>query len=105
MHEEVLLHDLVEKVAEVSWTQGALRVTRVRLWVGALSHFSEATLRARWPGAVKGTPAEGSRVEVETSDDPNDPRATGLFLVSLDVEEGPLTGRGGVPSRAGPGPG
>ena len=86
MHEEVLLRDLVRKVEEVTREQGALRATTVRLWVGALSHFSEASLRSRWAGAVRGTSAEGSRLEVEVSEEGNDPRATGLLLVSLDVE-------------------
>ncbi len=105
MHEEVLLRDLVQKVEEVTRAQGALRVTRVRLWVGALSHFSEGALRSRWPGAVQGTPAEASCLEVEVSEDPNDPRATGLLLVSLDVEGDAVGGPRPVPTVAEPGPG
>ncbi len=106
MHEEVLLRDLVRKVEEVTRAQEALRASSVRLWVGALSHFSEATLRSRWPEAVRGTPAEGSRLEVEVSGDVNDPRATGLLLVSLDVEGTAAGSRGfsppprGAPPRA-----
>lgn len=86
MHEEALLRDLIRKAGEVAQEQKAHRVTRVRLWVGALAHLSEAQLQERWTWAVAGTPMEASTLEVEVSDDPSDPRATGIVLVSLDTE-------------------
>lgn len=86
MHEEALLRDLVRKVGEVAREHDARRVTRVRLWVGALAHLSEDQLKERWAWAVAGTPMEASALEVELSDDPSDPRATGIVLVSLDTE-------------------
>jgi hydrogenase nickel incorporation protein HypA/HybF len=86
MHEEAVLHDLLRKVDEVARANGASRITRVQLWVGALSHFSESSLRARWNLAVPGTVAEGARLELEVSDDRSDPRAQGVVLVSLDTE-------------------
>jgi hydrogenase nickel incorporation protein HypA/HybF len=85
MHEEALLRDLLGKVEEVARANGATRVTRIQLWVGALSHFSEAALRERWTLATRETPLKGSRLEVEMSSDPNDPRAGGVILRSVDV--------------------
>ncbi len=92
MHEEAILRDLVGKVTEVARENGFLKVTRVELWVGALSHFSEGSLRTRWDLAVVGTPAEGCRLELELSEDTNDPRAQGVVLIALDGEGGAAEG-------------
>jgi hydrogenase nickel incorporation protein HypA/HybF len=85
MHEEAVLRDLVRKVEEVARANGAERVTRVRLWVGALSHLSETGLGERWALATRATPLEGCEVEVEMSTDARDPRAGGVVLRSVDV--------------------
>lgn len=85
MHEEALLRDLLRKVEEVARAQGSPRVARVRVWVGALAHFSETGLKNRWSIATHGTLAEGSQLEVSMSLDPNDPRSTELVLVSVDI--------------------
>ena len=85
MHEETLLRDLQRKVEEVARASGATHVARILLWVGALSHFSEAALRERWAFATRETTLNGSRLEVEMSTDVHDPRASGVILRSVDV--------------------
>jgi len=85
MHEEALLRDLLRKVEEVARTNRVAQVTRIHLWVGALSHFSEAALRERWSLATRETALKGSSLEVEMSTDPNDPQAGGVILRSVDV--------------------
>ena len=87
MHEEALLKDLRRKLLEVTAREGTPRVARVRLWLGALSHVSESQLRDEWPRVVEGTPAQSAALDVTMSHDLEDPRAQGLVLVSLDVEE------------------
>jgi hydrogenase nickel incorporation protein HypA/HybF len=87
MHEEAMLQDLRRKLVEVTHREGIPRVARVRLWVGALSHVSEEQLRRQWPRVVDGTPAEAATLEVTASGDMEDPRAQGLVLLSIDVEE------------------
>jgi hydrogenase nickel incorporation protein HypA/HybF len=87
MHEEAMLQDLRRKLIEVADREGVPHVTRVRLWVGALSHVSETQLRREWPRVVDGTAAQSAALDVTTSQDVNDPRAQGLVLVSLGVEE------------------
>jgi hydrogenase nickel incorporation protein HypA/HybF len=86
MHEEALLTDLHRKIEELARAQGAHRIVRIRLWVGALSHITERHLREEWPRVVRGTAAEAAELEVETSDDPHDPRAQGVVLASLSIE-------------------
>jgi hydrogenase nickel incorporation protein HypA/HybF len=92
MHEEALLRDVLRKVEEVARADPHARIVRARVWVGALSHFSESGLRNRWPTATRGTVAEGSEVEVRVSTDPHDPRAGELVLENVtlaDPDSGP----------------
>ncbi|MFZ0829580.1 MAG: hydrogenase/urease maturation nickel metallochaperone HypA [Thermoplasmata archaeon] len=87
MHEEAMLQDLRRKLVEVTDREGVPRVARVRLWVGALSHVSEDQLRRQWPRVVDGTAAQSAALEVTASRDIEDPRAQGLVLLSIVVEE------------------
>lgn len=87
MHEEAMLQDLRRKLIEVADKEGVLQVARVRLWVGALSHVSEEQLRRQWPRVVEGTAAQNAALEVTASRDLEDPRAQGLVLLSIAVEE------------------
>jgi len=86
MHEQAMYRDLLRKIEEVSAAERVHRITRIRLWVGALSHLTEDRLREQWPHETRGTVAEGARLEVEVSADPGDPRAQGVVLTSIDVE-------------------
>ncbi|HTP55732.1 MAG TPA: hydrogenase/urease maturation nickel metallochaperone HypA [Thermoplasmata archaeon] len=85
MHEEALLRDLRRKLEELAPTGAGERITVVRIWLGALSHVPESTLRGRWAETVKGTGADGSRLEIERSSDLADPRAQGLVLAGVDL--------------------
>ena len=86
MHEQAMLKDVVRKAEEVARREGAARVTRVRLWVGARSHLGGPELRDRWADAVTGTALSGAEVEIETSSDRGDPNAEHVILRSLDVD-------------------
>jgi Zn finger protein HypA/HybF involved in hydrogenase expression len=88
MHEEAMLKDLVREAQAVARREGAHRVRRVRLWVGARSHLAGPELRDRWVHAVQGTPLAGAEVEIETSTDPADSKAEKLVLRSLDIDTG-----------------
>lgn len=94
MHEEALLADLRRKLEEIGAAHGR-RITRVNVWIGALAHVTEPGLRARWTELAAGTSAEGARLEVESSTRIADPRATGVVLVSVDLDA-----TTGGPSRA-----
>ncbi|MFZ0700042.1 MAG: hydrogenase/urease maturation nickel metallochaperone HypA [Thermoplasmata archaeon] len=85
MHEEVLFRDLRRKLEEIAREERVTEISRVSVWVGALSHVSEETLRSRWPMTVEGTAARSSRLEVQISTDVNDPRAAGIVLTHVDV--------------------
>lgn len=87
MHEEALFRDLRRRLEAVAAEQRVTRIRAVSIWVGALSHVTEASVRARWDETVRGSPAEGARLSVEVSEDPSDPRAQGVVLRDVAVEE------------------
>jgi hydrogenase nickel incorporation protein HypA/HybF len=87
MHEEALLRDLRRKLAEISDRERPSRISRVVLWVGALAHVTEATLRSAWTRTTDGTGAEGATLEVEVSNDPENPRAQGIVLARVDLTD------------------
>ncbi len=99
MHEEALLRDLRRALDEVARSQGARRLSGVVLWVGALSHVTEASLRSRWPETVRGSAAEGAALAVVVSDDPFDARADRVVLREVRVAEAPREGREAIRPR------
>jgi hydrogenase nickel incorporation protein HypA/HybF len=85
MHEFFLMADLVRKIEQVAADNGAKRVTRVRVWLGALSHISAEHFREHFEDGTRGTLAEGAELEVEASDDQAHPQAQQILLRNLDV--------------------
>lgn len=83
MHEEALFHDLREKLFELARLERAERILEVKIWVGALSHVTEERLRTEWPRLTGGTPALGSRLDVDVSTDPSEANAGSVLLVSV----------------------
>lgn len=85
MHEAALMRDLMRRIESVARDEGSRRVVAVRVWLGALSHFTPEHFREHFVDAARGTLAEGARVEAEISDDIGHPDATGVRLLSVDV--------------------
>ncbi len=86
MHERALMTDLMRKIEEVARADGATRVTRVSVRLGALSHFTPEHFREHFVDASRGTLAEGAVVDAVLEDDLEDPRAAGVVLESVEVE-------------------
>jgi len=85
MHEEALYRDLRRKIEDIAREEHAVEISRVAVWVGALSHVTEEALRSRWPMTVEGTAARSARLDVQLSTDVDDPRAAGIVLTHLDL--------------------
>ena len=98
MHESAVMKDLRAKLVEIARTGGRIRTAR--LWVGALSPVAAEAIRSHWSEVVTGTPAEGSELVVEVSEDLTDPRARSIVLREVGVE-GPVqpTDRGTALTR------
>ena len=86
MHEKALMDDLMAKILSVAAAEGGVRVTRVRVWLGALSHFTPEHFREHFEESAAGTLAEGAVVDAVLDDDIGDPRAQGVVLESVSVE-------------------
>ncbi len=86
MHERALMTDLMREIGDVARADGATRVTRVSVRLGALSHFTQEHFREHFVDASRGTLAEGAAVDAVLENDLEDPRAAGVVLESLEVE-------------------
>lgn len=87
MHEMSLMNDLINKIESIAREHDASRVIAVRVWLGALSHISPSHFREHFVEGVKGTRAEGARLDIDTSDDVTDEHAQEILLRSVDVGE------------------
>ena len=86
MHEKALMDDLMRTIESRARAEGAMRVTRIRVRLGALSHFTPGHFREHFEDASRGTLAEGADVEAELRTDPTEAEAQGVVLESIDVE-------------------
>jgi hydrogenase nickel incorporation protein HypA/HybF len=101
VHEETLVADLARKLEELSSDPTVARITSVEIWLGALSHLGEGTLRARWPEVVGATKAAGAVLQVERGTDPTDPRAQAVVLARIQIEDSASPGAR-LPAGSGP---
>lgn len=86
MHEQSLIDALMRQLDEVAAREGAARITAVRVWCGALSHFTPQHFREHFERAARGSVAEGATVSVEISEDVLHPEAAGVRVESVEVE-------------------
>jgi hydrogenase nickel incorporation protein HypA/HybF len=85
VHERALMDDLVRKVLAVAEAEGATAVTRIRVRLGALSHFTPEHFREHWQDASRGTLAEGAEVDARVDDTLAGEAAQGVVLESVEV--------------------
>ncbi|PIQ96830.1 MAG: hydrogenase nickel incorporation protein HypA [Nitrospinae bacterium CG11_big_fil_rev_8_21_14_0_20_56_8] len=87
MHEMSLMKDLMQKIDAVAQSNGARKVTQVRVQLGALCHMSAEHFKGHFVEAAQGTPAEGAALEIFLHPDEADPNAQDILLLSVDIEE------------------
>jgi len=85
MHEQATIRDLVRTVENVAAENDATRVVRIKVRLGALSHFTPEHFLEHWQDATGGTIAEGSKVDAELSEDLTDPNAQGVVLEDIEI--------------------
>jgi hydrogenase nickel incorporation protein HypA/HybF len=86
MHEKHLTEDLVRRLEALAAAEGGTHVTRIRVRLGALSHFTPEHFREHFDDAAAGTLAEGAKVEAELDSDPTAPGAQGVLLETVELE-------------------
>ena len=80
------MDDVLRKVVSVADENGAARVSRVSVRLGALSHFTPEHFREHFRDAAMATLAEGAAVEAVVDGDLGSPGATGVVIESVEVE-------------------
>lgn len=88
MHEQATIKDLVAKVVAIAEENDAKRVVRIKVKLGALSHFTPEHFVEHWVDASAGTIAEGCKIESELSEDLTDSQAQGVVLEDIEIALG-----------------
>lgn len=86
MHEMSLMTNLMGEIQLVAAREGATRVVAVKVRLGALSHMSPPHFREHFALAAKGSLAASAVLDIEVSQDREDPHATGIVIEGLEVE-------------------
>jgi hydrogenase nickel incorporation protein HypA/HybF len=86
MHERALIEDVTRKVQELAAADGAERVTRVQVRLGALSHFTPEHFREHFDDAARGTVADGAEVVATLDPDIGAGYAADVVLESVELE-------------------
>jgi len=87
VHERALMDDLVRKVLAVAEAEHASAVVRIRVRLGALSHFTPEHFREHWKDASGGTLAEGAAVDAVLDDALEGEAAQGVVLESVELSD------------------
>lgn len=86
MHELSLINNLLAKIDSVVKSHGGQRAVAVEVWLGALSHLSKDRFADYFEQFSRGTVAEGAWLDIEVSDDMDDPNAQQVLLKNIEVE-------------------
>jgi hydrogenase nickel incorporation protein HypA/HybF len=86
VHEKHLTEALVRELEALAGAEGGRRVTRIRVRLGALSHFTPDSFREHFAAAAAGTLVEGAEVQAELGDDPTAPGAQDVLLETVELE-------------------
>jgi hydrogenase nickel incorporation protein HypA/HybF len=87
MHETALVRDVVRRINELARAVNARRVTRAKVWLGALSHLSTEHFGEHFTVEARSTLAAGAVLDIEVSEDFDDPHAQHIRLESVDLDE------------------
>lgn len=86
MDHEAIIEDLISKIEEHAEENDAARVVEVKLKVGALVNIDTDDFREEFAEALVSTIADGARIDIVVSNDPDDPDAEEVILQSVQVE-------------------
>ena len=88
MHEKALMDDVMAKILAVAEAEGGVRVVRIRVHLGVLSHFTPAHFRQHFDDAARGTLAEGAEIDAEIGTDLAAANASGVVLQAVEIAAG-----------------
>ena len=82
MHERALMADVMREIEQVAAAEGATRVVRVRVRLGALSHFTPDHFREHFVDASRGTLAAGATVDARL----DEARTSDVVIEEIEVD-------------------
>ena len=85
MHEKSVMDNLIRKIILLAKEEKSLKVVKVSVKLGALSHMSEQHFKEHFDLAAQGTVAQNAEIDAEESQDIHDPHANAVILKSIDV--------------------
>ena len=83
MHEASLMRGLMTQIEQIAKAEGAQKVTKVKVWCGALSHMSAEHFAEHFDQVAAGSIAEHAKLDVTVSDDLADDRAQDIVLEKI----------------------
>jgi hydrogenase nickel incorporation protein HypA/HybF len=86
MHELSLINNLLTKIDSVVKENGGKRAVSVEVWLGALSHLSRDRFAEYFQQFSKGTVAEAAWLDIDVSEDTDDPKAQQVLLRNVEIE-------------------
>jgi len=86
MHEASLMAGLMRRIDDIARAETAKRVTKITVWLGALSHMSAEHFAEHFEQAAANTIAAGAEIDATVSDDIHHANAQDVILESIEVE-------------------
>lgn len=86
MHEASLMRDLLQRIEAVALAEEARRITGLKVWLGALSHFSAEHFAEHFAQMSQGTTVEGAQLHITVSADIGHTNAQDVLIESIEVE-------------------
>ena len=86
MHEASLMRGLMAKILSLCEAERADRVTKVSVWLGALSHMSAEHFREHYRDAAAGSLAADAELEITVSDDIANANAAYVLLEKVVLD-------------------
>lgn len=86
MHEKSLMDNLMKKILLLAEREKAVKVTKISVKLGALSHMSKDHFKEHFDISSRGTIAQDAEIETEESQDLDDPHAASVILKNIDVQ-------------------
>lgn len=87
MHEASLINDFMKRLQQLAVNEQTGHITRINVWLGALSHMSASHFTDHFKLAAKGTAAEHAILNITRSDNIKHPDAQHIILESVEFED------------------
>ena len=86
MHELSLMRDLMAKIQNLAAAHNAIRVTKIKVKLGPLSHMTSEHFKEHYDQVAIGTIAENAAIEIGEYNE-SGPYSQDVFLEGIEIED------------------